>query len=891
MNSFFSFLYPNHPARNILLAGMVLLLSLKAFAQHPDKQITLQLNNCSLEEFVQSVERQTGITFIYGEEVQLSHPIQIQTRQLSLRNVLDEAFRNQPISYRIERGHILLSKKKLPNTPRKHYTLNGYVTDRQSAETLIGVNILSGSAGTTTNTFGYYTLTLPEGTHTVSFSYMGYHTHHTTLTLYKDSLLNIKLETDNHILREIVITDRQEAGVQSTGTGSHVIPQTQIKQTPVVLGETDILKTIQLMPGVQAGNEGFSGLCVRGGTPDQNLVLLDGVPVYNADHVLGLFSIFTPEAVKKVTLYKGSYPARYNGRLSSIVDIRTNDGDMHHYHGSLTVGMPITKFHLEGPIRKGKTAFSLTGRGFYAYYYGFFDLNAKVNHKFSDRSRLFLNLYNGGDRLKYNYTDRSDHLEDDLLSQTNCQGKEKMNWGNFIGSLRWNYVFTPKLFANVTLAYNRYGMRITHEEKDYEVRNYEPFSTYSFKQNYQSGITDLSGRLDFDFTPNPRHHIKFGGEYIRHHFRPETNNIKIHEEQEQTIRKDTLYQSSANSRLNGHEISLYAEDRIDIGKHWSTNTGVNLALFHTQGKSYVSLQPRISLRYKPSDEWAVKTSYTMIDQYVHLLTSTPLALPTDLWVPITRNIKPMNAHQISIGTVYTGWKGWELSLEGYWKQMNHVLEYKDGVSTLGAASLWEEKVEAGKGRSFGIELLMQRTVGRTTGWLSYTLSKADRQFKDGTINNGKRYPFKYDRRHSLSVCLNHHFSSRLSLAATWVFQTGGTLSVPEQRTTVLLPDGSQEAASFIRSRNNFRLPCSHRLNVSLNCTKKLKGRGTRIWSFGIYNVYNAMSPNLVYATQAGQDRLSFSNDNTIYSTDPRKIILKKVTLLPFIPSISYTYKF
>ena len=493
----------------------------------------------------------------------------------------------------------------------------------------------------------------------------------------------------------------------------------QIKNTPSILGEADVMKAIQLMPGVQAGVDGSAGLYIRGGSPDQNLILLDGTPVYNVDHMFGFFSVFTPEAIKKVTLFKSSFPARFGGRLSSVIDVRTNDGDMKKYHGTLSIGLLTSKINLEGPIVKDKTSFNISARRSYAdliakpfmpddekYSYYFYDINAKINHKFSDRSRLYLSAYNG-----------KDHFAADYDSNTDYKDGSKMNWGNTIISARWNYIFNNRLFSNTTVSYNNYLFDINaYTSNQYALGNDETF-TNRYSSDYRSGINDWNYQIDFDYNPSPVHHVKFGAGYIYHRFRPEVMTSKISDRTDDQTYRDTTYHNMNNSRIYAHEVSAYAEDNLKISSRLRLNLGLHFSLFHVQKQSYFSLQPRISARYQLTDDITLKASYTKMSQYVHLLSSMPIAMPTDLWVPVTKEIKPMQSHQYSLGGYYTGIKGWEFSVEGYYKDMRNVLEYKDGVSFFGSSTGWENKVEMGKGRSVGIELMAQKTLGKTTGWL------------------------------------------------------------------------------------------------------------------------------------------------------------------------------
>lgn len=907
----YSSIYPHHHIR-ILYLMCVVFLTLSLHAQNKkETRFNLSFQDVTLDKFVKEMEKATGFTFIYGEDIKLAHRINLQARQLLLHEILQKVFKNESIKFEISGNHILLFQRSVPQkTVSRKFTISGYVTDGASSETLIGANILESrhSSGTATNPFGFYTLTLPEGDIELTYSYLGYKAQNSRFKLTKDTLLNIHLKSDNQLNEIVIVSDKREGNIQNTAMGVHDIPMAQIQHTPVIFGEADLLKTIQLMPGVQAGTEGFSGLYVRGGSSDQNLILLDGIPVYNADHLMGIFSIFTPEAVKKVTLFKSSFPARYGGRLSSIVDVRTNDGDMKQYHGAISVGLLTNKLHLEGPVWKDHTSFSFSARSTHtaflsnliknsdgSYNYYFYDFNAKLNHIFNDRSRLFIGAYHGKDHYHYNsnyetpweYENKESNPQNSIYKD-----KNRLNWGNTILSTRWNYVFNNQLFSNTTIAYNRYQMSLNSEMNELRRNQSTLQHNYKYGTDYRSGIRDYSARMDFDYTPSPTHHIKFGTEYIYHTFRPETTTSKIKEEENGVTMQDTLYSNNNSKELYGHEVSVYAEDNFDLNSRISANAGVHLSWFNTQGKNYWAVQPRLSVRYRFLPDFSVKASYTCMAQYVHLLSATPFSMPTDLWVPITKNIRPMHSNQYSLGGYYTGISGWEFSVEGYYKQLYNVLEYQDGVTMLGTSTNWEDKVESGKGYSMGIEFMAQKTLGKTTGWLSYTLSKTDRQFKNGNISNGARFPYKYDRRHNISLCLNHKFNERIDIGASWIFYTGGAISTPERQTVFIRPDGTTENAPYIPHRNNYRLPATHRLNLGINFNKKTK-HGMRTWNISIYNVYNAMNPNLVYAQWENSARYYYPDQegSHLSNTGNNKVVIKKITLLPIIPSVSYTYRF
>lgn len=770
---------------------------------------------------------------------------------------------------------------------RESVTVSGHITDKASGETLIGAGVLSGDAGTVSNNYGFYTLTIPKGGKvSLEYSYVGYENAILTLNPRRDTTINIALKANTQ-LKESVVSAQRESGISATKMSAIEIPMNIIQNTPVLFGEADVLKTIQLMPGVQSGAEGFSGIYVRGGGPDENLLLLDGIPLYSAEHLLGLFSIFQPEAVKKVTLHKGSFPARYGGRTSSIIDVRTNDGNLQETHGTVGVGVLSDKFHLEGPIIKGKTAYSISARGMHTFLfdglfraakipanYYFYDLNGKVSHKFSDRDRLFLNAYYGRDIFYYKDNDDWDTGGTTTL----MDDKTHIRWGNLMTAARWNHVFNGRLFSNTTVAFTDYRMRMGFNSKENSQN-----TKYYYKFDYGSGIQDITAKIDFDYTPSQRHIIKFGGEYVNHTFIPETYTTVEKENNNGQMVTDTTYSNSNEKNRRGHEISAYIEDDIKVSGWLTLNPGAHLTVFRTGGKTYWSPEPRISAKVDFGKGVSVKAAYSRMAQYVHLLSSSQITLPIDLWVPITQDIKPVTSDQYSLGLYYDSLTGWEFSVEGYWKDMRNVLEYKDGISFMANSQSWERNVVMGDGRAYGIEFFIQKTMGKTTGWLGYTLAKSDRIFSNGLINNGERYPYRYDRRHNISLVVNQRLGKKWDLSATWSFATGGTTTVPERETVAMTPDGKFIQVDYAPHRNNYRLPPSHRLNIGVNFHKQ-KRRGESVWNFGVYNAYNRLNPNFVFYKA---DKTNES-DSKLYT---RKERLKSVTILPIIPSFSYTYKF
>ena len=767
-------------------------------------------------------------------------------------------------------------------------TISGYINDSQSKETILGATILNSGTtqGTITNEFGFYSITLPKGNVKLSYSYVGYTPQQHNFNLTKDTVINVLLSGDNQLEEVVVTAEKAEAGIASTGMGSLDIPVKMIEHTPTLLGETDLMRTIQMTPGVQQGVGGASSFYVRGGNGDENLVLLDGAPIYKIDHLFGFFSVFTPEAIKKVSFYKSSFPARYNGRTSSVIDVRTKDGDLQKYHGSVSIGLLTSRINFEGPIVKDKTAFNISARTTYfsaiakpfmsddsKFSYWFYDLNAKINHRFSDKDRIFFGLYNGQDKYNDNYEDDwdNDRYHDHYGSD--------MKWGNTIPSLRWNHVFSQKLFSNTTISYNHYRMNLSSFDDETDHRN---SSFTSSASTYGSEIVDWGASSDFDYMPSPKHSIKFGVNYLYHDFAPETTSIrdKYNDKTEST---DSTY-TTTGKELYAHELSLYIEDNWKLTDHLHLNPGFAYTVFSVEGKSYHNYQPRMSLKYIINQYWNAKASFTMMSQCVHMLSSTPIAMPTDLWVPITKDIEPEHATQYSIGAYCTRLKGYEISIEGYYKEMDNVLEYKDGMSYMGFSGSWNQLVAMGEGTSKGIEFMVRKTLGATTGMMAYTLSKSDRKFDRGSgVNNGNKFPFTYDRRHNFNIAISHEIkrqnNKKIELDATWMFYSGAWTSISTSKEPMLTPDGISfgRGIGYIEGRNNYQLPPTHLMCIGVNFCKQ-KTHCERIWNFSIYNAYNAMNPAFVYKKED-------DNGNIVEGK------LTKITILPIIPSFTLTYKF
>ncbi len=798
-------------------------------------------------------------------------------------------------------------------------TVSGFVENAETGERIIGANVYNQKLGfgTASNVYGFYSLTFKQKISRLTVSFIGYQTQTVDLSLRKDTVINFAM-VPNTELEEVIVTGKQNA-VKTSQMSSIDIPLHAVQKLPVLFGETDVLKTIQLMPGVQSGSEGTSGVYVRGGGPDQNLILLDGVPVYNVNHLFGFFSVFNGYAVNDITLIKGGFPARYGGRLSSVIDIRMKEGNMKKFSGEASSSFIASKISFEGPIIKDKTSFIISARRTYldaiaapfmklfsafafdtekfSAGYFFYDINAKINHKFSDKDRLFLSIYTGKDKA---YVKSEENW--DTYGNTNRYKTDfDLHWGNITSALRWNHVYTPKLFGNTTITYSRYSFITAITEEDTYTSWSDPSDNTvyhdKFGISYLSGIEDYAIKADYDFLPSPSHKIKFGANGIYHIFKPGVSALRVSDdENKQNI--DTTYGSK---NIYAREYAVYAEDDIRIGKFIKFNIGGRASALSVQDTFYYSLEPRISARFLITDKWSVKAAYSEMTQYLHFLTNSTIGLPTDLWLPATKRIPPQHSVQYAAGTAISLPHNLNLTIEAYYKDMTNLIEYKEGAGFFEdpedgnlAGIGWEDKVEIGKGNSYGAEIMLSRNIGNLTGWLAYTWSKTNRRFEN--ISFGQEFPYRYDRRHDASIAVTYKFNDKIDIGATWVYGTGISVTLAQQR---YLPLNSIEdlieqkknsgveyyyygdnSVEYYGKRNNYRLPDYHRLDLSINFNKKVK-YGTRTWNVSVYNAYNRK--NAFYVDFTGG--MFTDNVNT------KKRQLMKYSLFPIIPSVSYTYKF
>jgi len=850
-----------------------------------DQKVLLSSKTITITELIRSIEMQTDYRFSFDPDaLPMKDKISVST-DLSVKYWLDIIDKEKGINHLLE-GKIIILKRNPKFNHSKSITIYGYIRDGLSGESLIGATVFDkvSMAGTTSNTFGYYSITVPTGRPLdLSFSYVGFLAENVSMVPTVDTLVNVNLQSQ--ILNEVIIVD---SGIEPNHTRVQMsaieVPISQIKSTPALLGEVDVLKVLQLMPGVQSGVEGTSGMYVRGGSPDQNLILLDGVPVYNVSHLFGFFSIFNADAINHVELIKGGFPARYGGRLSSVLDITMKEGNQKEFAGEASLGIVSSKVTLEGPIIKDKSSFIISARrsfadliagplvrrqnenddiGFY-----FYDLNAKVNYRFSDKNRIYLSAYMGQDEFSWN---RRYPFEIQGRPLSTERGYT-IDWGNLISTLRWNHVFNPKLFSNTSLTYSNYNFNSSTTSVNFNIAEDRGLARKETLNRFTSAIEDFAGRYDIEYLPNPNHTLRAGVHLIRHTFTPGAYTLRFTDSIDTIVGTPNMY---------GWESQLYVEDEMNIGKQFRMNAGLHYSTFHVRGTDYSSLQPRLAGRYLINEKISIKGSFATMAQFIHLLTSSGLGLPNDLWVPTTDVVKPQRSWQGALGAAYEIKKGLDFTVEGYYKEMFNVIEFREGADFFQPIRDWEDKVEAGRGWSYGVEFLLHKKEGKLNGWIGYTLAWAQRQFDD--INFGEKFPFRYDIRNDLSVVANYRFSDRLSVGSTVVWRTGTSFTMPIASYFMELNPGFPIQIDHYGGRNQYRLGDYHRMDLNLTWSKPKKW-GERAWIFSVYNVYDRRNPFFIFS------------DNLPPVEGPNGLELGdryfgQFTLFPILPSVNYQVKF
>ncbi len=780
---------------------------------------------------------------------------------------------------------------------QENSTLSGYVTDSKDGETLIGAKVYIPELrkGTITNNYGFYSLTVPKGTYTVEFRMSGLETETREIDLSKDVRFDFEMGSKMLDIQEVVVNAKAEDNVKSTKLGQLELDIEEIKTLPAFLGEVDIIKTIQLLPGVSSAAEGGQGFYVRGGGPDQNLVLLDEAVVYNASHLFGFFSVFNADAVKSVNLIKGGMPANFGGRMSSVLEVNMDEGNKKKFGVKGGIGAISSRLTIQGPLKKDKGSFIISGRRTYldvimklaipedspfaGSSYFFYDGNLKMNYSLGKKDKLFLSAYYGKDQFSFGNLD--DNFQVD------------MPWGNGIAALRWNHLFSSKLFMNVTATMTDYQFSFISSQDQ-------------FRFSLHSGIRDWGGKVGFTWFPNSRHKVKYGVDYTYHTFNPFSVSAESDE---------TTFDTGLAQKLYSHEAAVYLLDEFDLNENFRFNVGLRYSMFMHMGpftryikndisnpdstiqydkgdviSFYSGLEPRFALRWMLPDRSSIKAGFSYNYQYIHLTSLSAVSLPTDIWYPTTSLAKPQKGWQASLGYFRNFLKNTlETSVELYYKDMRNLIEYKEGALPSDNVNDNTDNIMTfGRGYSYGAEFFVKKTAGKFTGWIGYTLSKTERIFAD--LNNGDPYPAKYDRRHDLSIVASYKPWKRWVFSSAFVYATGNTITLP----TSWYVQG-QDLLFNYGKRNSTRMAPYHRLDISatwygkeyktktdpasgetIQVQKKLK---TNV-AISVYNVYNRANPYFLF----------IDNDGDFLSGD-FNISVKQVTLFPIIPSITWNFEF
>jgi hypothetical protein len=753
---------------------------------------------------------------------------------------------------------------------QKKFTVSGYVESASDMERLTGATVVAGPGlGVATNNYGFYSLTLPVGTYRLTCRFVGYKTQTKQIDLKNDTTINFQLPSGIELEEIEVKANRTDEAASHLSSLSFLSPEMEeIDRMPVILGERDVLKTLQFQPGIKSARENSAGFNVRGGSNDQNLILLDGVPVYNVNHLFGFFSVFNSDAIKDVSLYKGGIPARYGGRLSSVLDISMKEGNMKDSYGVFSISPVSARMTYETPIKKDTATFIVSLRrtlldipmflyqtaierdGNYGYY--FYDFNAKTNWIINPRNRVYLSFYSGKDSQYYNN------------NRDGTNSKHRYNWGNITSVFRWNHNFSPKLFSNISAYYSRYQLT-NHGSSDSGEQEVVFRAT--------SDMQDLALKADFDWYLSPSYTIRFGGKASRMQFAPNIVQMK-------GIDTDILL--NEEQKNNSSHFEYFAENNLKAGK-FNLNLGLRGATYITGEKTYHHFEPRAAVKFQSQTGFSANASYTQMTQFIHLLTNSSLGMPTDLWVASTDEVKPQESEQVSAG-IEQRLSNYVFGFETYYKWMRDVIRFEEGAVFLSSQDTkWNENISVGRGRAYGAEFMAKKVQGKLTGMLSYTLSWSERQFNE--VNQGRWFPHKYDRRHDVSLLGEYRLFKNeyreKSVSFGFTLQSGNNLSMPDvEYEGIYLPGASenthgvpdwQQANQSYDNPNNLKRPVFHHLDLGYNLKRKKLDGKTYTWSFSVYNIYNRMNPWYYYKNPSGQ--------------------VKQVSIFPVIPSVGFKYTF
>lgn len=832
-----------------------------------EKPVTLSIKNKALVEIFEQISTQTAAKFTYDKNrIPTAKEFNLEVFNSPLKQVLEKLFQDTNIEFKTNNNFLIIYRPTIP-----YHSISGFIQDAKSKEALIEANVFETSyyRGCSSNQYGFYSLSLPEGIYLLKSRYIGYEERTDTIALYKDIEKDI-LMTEGSDLAEVIVIDNIYGDKETTsilGTmpaNGEKIDVEKAKGLPTLLGEKDVFKYLQLLPGVVAGGLAGNNLYIRGGALDQNLIMLDDIPLYNVNHLWGFISIFDGEIVQSAKTYVAGFPARYGGRLSSIIDIRTKDGNKEKIHGGLSMGLYTFTTHLEGPIKKDKSSFILSARRTWLDIplkalnadpnANIYDLTAKANFKLSEKDRFYFSFYTGKDYFE----EKADNDSLKLIFKEESQ----LSWGNTAFSLRWNRTLGKKVFVNTTLFHSvfnfdaHYVIAFDNDQQD------------ETELSYQSFIKETGLKTDFSFS-NARHHLRWGSGL----FYTQNNSGEI--DGNRIIQGQSNPYKILSEGVNAQKWMIYAEDKFQITPNFSIYPGLRLAMYKVQNKTRWYPQPRLELIYSTTKNSNLSFSYSEMMQSTHLLDNTSLESNNIRWVIATKDGRPSTSKQAAISFQSLFHPKWSLKFSAYYKTMNHLRRLKVGEDILSSLKKWEKSTLSGKGRGYGLELLLAKVSGTTQGWASYTYSKSERKF-DGLANN-TFFPYQYDRRHSINFTMTHSFKlkkqKKRQLSLVWIYATGHWYTLP----SVVFPSIEGIPLPANTGINNFRLEPIHRLDLAYLRTKITAKGYHHTWNIGVYNVYGKANP-------FSAELQFFQPQNTF------KLVSNNLGLDP-IPYVSYSFKF
>ena len=871
----------------------------KSFAQEqiPDEVlVSYNAEQKPLKAILLELSLKTEVNIAFQDEIlPVDSLVSINFRNTPLGLIIDDLIGETGNKYKIVGDQLVIVRDEFKKS-NDQITISGYLTDKLSGESLIAANVFlyDKSMGTISNEYGFYSFTIPKGVQRLYYSYLGYKMDIKELQLTADTTINVKLDPSAQ-LNEVLILDSKLLKVEESPASKTDLELDLINSMVSLAGESDVLGLVRNQAGVNTASDGFGGMSVRGGSIDQNLILMDGVPIYNPNHALGMFSIFNTNVIKSATLYTSGFPARYGSRLSSVLDIWIRDGNKEKFSGEISTGLLVGKGTLEGPIVKGKSSFLISFRRTYfdniiqnlsnslfqfgpsndgrsrTINYFFYDLNAKVNFKLSDKSSIYFSIYQGKDQFLNNSSVPAIGQNSIFINDN----ENNWDWGNRMGVVRFSHQVSKKAFLKSAVYLTQYNFETFNLDQVEEIRDSIPVSNQFLAGLYKSDISDIGFNLDFDYLPNTKHTLRFGSNVILHSFRPGViiaNNFDSEFENLTNINRDTLAKRVGNKTITGTEIQLYFEDSYRPNQHNTFNLGFHQSFIINGDKTFVLPQPRLAYLYNKK-AFTFKTSLSFISQFLHLITNSGLGVPVDVWLPSTEVLEPQKGWIASMGFNLAGEKGYTFGSEIYYKELNNLLSFNEGeILDINQGDEWESRVPVGDGYSYGIETHLNKVIGNTLWNMNYTWSRSNRQFDE--INNGEEYRYRFDRRHNFKVTFLQKINTSAEFTFTWNFATGNPITLPFEIREVIADDGSSFIVPIYRFRNQHELPNYHRLDCGFNFYSKYSWGRTKL-HIGIQNIYGQQNPFFV------ELRRTTGNDYEY----------QQFAFPKFLPSINYSVSF